>query len=115
MNEQDTYRIVSGDDRADFVKRVNAMMAEGWTPQGGIAVRDTTDDDEDAARWFYQAMTRPRPAAPADPFEPNAEEIALARSGEKIEAIRAHRIRTGLGLVESKRAIELVMIREDAR
>ena len=38
--------------------------------------------------------------------QPNAEEVAMFRAGDKISAIRKHRERTGLGLVESKFLLE---------
>lgn len=45
-----------------------------------------------------------RPIGPAP--EPDAEVQALARSGNKLEAIKRYRKATGLGLKESKDAID---------
>ncbi len=34
----------------DLIRDVNALIREGWRPQGGIAADDNN--------WFYQAMVR---------------------------------------------------------
>ncbi|MBP7866475.1 MAG: hypothetical protein KA419_11035 [Acidobacteria bacterium] len=47
------------------------------------------------------APAKPAPLPPDDP-----EILALLRQGEKIEAVRRYRERTGLGLKESKEAVE---------
>jgi ribosomal protein L7/L12 len=44
------------------------------------------------------------PAAPADAMSP--EIIGLIRAGKKIQAIKAYRQLTGLGLAEAKDAVE---------
>ena len=45
-------------------------------------------------------------AAPAVAAGDDQETVELIRSGRKIEAIKRHRERTGLGLAEAKDAVE---------
>ncbi|WP_159452265.1 hypothetical protein [Singulisphaera sp. GP187] len=62
---------------------------------------------------LIRTVVGPEPAPPQATIrevvasaEPNLSELLTARNGGKIDAIKAHRNRTGLGLRESKEAIE---------
>lgn len=50
------YRIVSAvADTEDLDTKVNSLIAEGWKPQGGVAIMQHDDNHYDT---FYQAMVR---------------------------------------------------------
>ena len=51
------YKIVAGDVTShidDFEAKINDLIAEGWEPQGGVAVFE----DEGGRIYMYQAMVR---------------------------------------------------------
>lgn len=51
------YRLVRcWDTEQGFVRAVNAAIAEGWKPMGGVSV-ESADTDSDY-QWFTQAMRR---------------------------------------------------------
>jgi len=41
MNEQEKYRVIQAADTSKLTKAVNAAMAGGWIPTGGIAAIPT--------------------------------------------------------------------------
>ena len=45
------------DERQTLENKINALMEDGWTPQGGISVTQATDD---VSWWFIvsQAMVK---------------------------------------------------------
>jgi len=57
------YIVVEYDNHAEFCKRVEAMIDEGWQLQGGVSVTVVpwNKDNEDMGTneyWYHQAMIR---------------------------------------------------------
>jgi hypothetical protein len=47
------YKLVYDSKYEDFIEKVNGSLADGWTLQGGVAVRTQGD------HWvYYQAVTK---------------------------------------------------------
>ena len=54
----------------------------------------------------YQYINRPKKPKTGNKYELNENEKDFAAAGRKIDAIKSYRARTGLGLLESKQAVE---------
>lgn len=52
------YRILRGDDRSDLRTKVRDRLAQGWIPQGGVAISWSRDRDYAMVQYFYQAMIK---------------------------------------------------------
>ena len=59
------YKVVVAKFSADLAKLVNESIAEGWSPQGGVSMCETDDDElahlqnkPQKALMFSQAMIR---------------------------------------------------------
>ena len=100
------YTIAVATDRDDLVSEVNRLLGEGWKIAGGVSVCVKEYNQSHTIREYSQALER---EYSLDPMIPTEEEVQLARNGKKIEAIKSHRSRTGMGLKESKDAIEKYM------
>jgi large subunit ribosomal protein L7/L12 len=62
--------------------------------------------ENQVAYLFRHLGLDPADAVPTASGELAPEVVALINSGNKIQAIKAHRERTGLGLAEAKDAVE---------
>jgi hypothetical protein len=51
-----TYSIVESQSADELQEKVQALISEGWQPQGGIAVATYAA----GVWWYYQAMVRPQ-------------------------------------------------------
>ena len=51
------YQVIADPNACDLFSRVNNLIAEGWRPQGGIAV-EHIDGENDSGYILYQAMVR---------------------------------------------------------
>lgn len=91
------------------LERVHEALAAGKKIEAIKHYRDLTGvglkeakDAVDALEQGHVISFTPRPSAP-----PDLEEVTrLARSGQLIQAIKLHRELTGMGLKESKDAVE---------
>lgn len=53
------YRVAIGDSRSELISEVAQLLAEGFLPQGGIAVSQGIGNDEyEGWAYYYQAMFR---------------------------------------------------------
>jgi hypothetical protein len=52
------YRVVMSSEYGDFVEKVNAALADGWTPQGGVNVRTKEVVPDLQRAVYYQALTK---------------------------------------------------------
>ena len=55
------YRVISTDNKADFIDLVNEAIAEGWQPHGGVSVvryEASYMFDNDVCWLWAQAMTK---------------------------------------------------------
>jgi hypothetical protein len=48
------YRVAQDENYQQFLDEVNEALADGWEPQGGVAVRNQPDGDP----VLYQALTK---------------------------------------------------------
>jgi hypothetical protein len=48
------YIVIMDSDYGQFAIKVNAKLADGWIPQGGVSVRT----NENGASVYYQALTK---------------------------------------------------------
>lgn len=48
------YHVVEASSARDLEKTVNALIAEGWVPSGGLSVATYAA----GSWWYYQAMVR---------------------------------------------------------
>lgn len=60
------------------------------------------------AAFIGFALARPSKEVPLQRGAANEEVQSLARAGRKIEAIRAYRAQTGVGLKDAKEAVERI-------
>lgn len=51
------YQVIADPDASNLFSRVNRLLADGWRPQGGIAV-EHIDGENDSGYILYQAMVR---------------------------------------------------------
>jgi hypothetical protein len=51
-----TYTVVEAQSAEQLQEQVQALLNEGWQPQGGIAV--AIADYAGVPSWYYQAMIR---------------------------------------------------------
>jgi hypothetical protein len=51
------YQIISANSISALQEDVNALLAEGWQPTGGLLVLDTRS--EESKRKFCQALIKP--------------------------------------------------------
>jgi hypothetical protein len=52
------YRIVKMNDLKDFSEKVNQLIAEGWTPLGGVSIAVYRTPDYETHHHYAQALTR---------------------------------------------------------
>jgi hypothetical protein len=52
------YRVVMSSEYGDFVEKVNAALADGWTLQGGVNVRTKEVVPDLQRAVYYQALTK---------------------------------------------------------
>ena len=51
------YQVIADPGASNLFSRVNRLLADGWRPQGGIAV-EHIDGENDSGYILYQAMVR---------------------------------------------------------
>lgn len=96
----------------DVVDLPSVIDAAWVTQDDHIKVLCRIEQGEGIGGWmefFIQDIKFMKPGS-----EVTAAELTLALGGQKIDAIKFHRARTGVGLKESKDAIEAAMIKNGA-
>lgn len=98
---------------SELTVRIRQLMADGQKIEAIRVLREATGIGLAEAKQLVEAAERgnrsdPR-NLPDDEFERDL--LELVKSGQKIEAIKHHRERTGLGLKESKDAVEALAAR----
>lgn len=76
----------------------------------GLGLKEAKDLVDGLAAGRRGILPAPAPKPPAGPLD--AELLALLKAGKTIEAVKLHRERTGLGLKESKDAVDALAARE---
>ncbi len=94
-------------------QRIAELIEQGRKIEAIKQLREATgiglaEAREQVERLSAEAAGQPRPAERPDLDTPGLPEdvLALARSGQKLEAIKLLRERTGLGLKEAKEQVE---------
>jgi ribosomal protein L7/L12 len=92
----------------DLEERIRSLLAEGRKIEAIRLYRDATDASLAAAKEAVEALEQGRSLHLANKLDSEfrAELLALLQKGQKIEAIKLYRTRTGAGLKDAKDAVE---------
>lgn len=102
------------DDRSPLETELLSLLAAGRKIEAIQLYRDRSGADLAEAKQAVEGLQRgrslPRPTDSVSPPPADLEEevIRLLQDGRKLEAVRAYRERTGLGLKESRDSVEAI-------